>query len=208
MGSTLYYDDPFPPKGAPAGDFVFSDLVGKQHAVVFQYLGLDQTVRTLKETEFYFRRYPFRGLPVSRSDHITNICEMYFSCFYELKERLKNYFDALRAATPGRRITIGPFIKQFANEFEAELRARNDIHHHGRFEDIAIDHIFITGSLSTVPGRENLKRTHLAAYRKVVNEWARRARTRGARVDEFLDAVADVTLRTCDFLSIEVRPTS
>ena len=67
------------------GDFVFPPMVEKQHAIVFGYLGLEQTAWSLKECEYYLRRYPFRGLPVTRHGHMTNVCEMYFGRFYEFR---------------------------------------------------------------------------------------------------------------------------
>ena len=59
MGYTLYYDDPFPPTREFGNEFVFSEEIDKQHAVILQYLGLLQTVHALKETEFYFRRVAY-----------------------------------------------------------------------------------------------------------------------------------------------------
>jgi len=201
MGYTLYYDDPFPPKRELGHEFVFSEDIEKQHAVIIQYLGLQQTVHALKESEFYFRRYPFRGLPVSRYSHITNVCEMYFGRFYELKERLKNYFEAVKAVTPHPSIEVGAFIKQFGKVFDQELRARNGIHHHGRFEDVAIERVFLTESFSMAREAKGWKGEHLADYRRLANEWAGRVRRRGAQIDEFMEAVAAITLRTCYFLS-------
>ena len=61
---TLDFDDPFFMPSEPPDDFVFPPDMEKQHAIVTQYLGLQQTIEALKECEFYFRRYPFRGLPV------------------------------------------------------------------------------------------------------------------------------------------------
>jgi hypothetical protein len=101
--------------------FTFPPEIEKQHAVVYQYIGLQQTVETLKECEYYFRRYPFRGLPVSRASHITNVCEMYFGRFYEFKERLKKYFEAVKAVSPNHNLDIGKFIRQYEKIFDDEL---------------------------------------------------------------------------------------
>jgi hypothetical protein len=38
------------------GDFVFPPMVEKQHAIVFGYLGQEQTVWSLKKCEYYFPR--------------------------------------------------------------------------------------------------------------------------------------------------------
>lgn len=198
---TLYFDDPFPLEVQTVENvFVFSDAIEKQHAVVIQYLGLQQTIYSLKECEYYFRRFPFRGLPVTRYGHLTNICEMYFSRFYEFKERMKKYFEAVKAAAPNHGLEIGKFIRLFEKVFDQELRARNSVHHDSRFEDIAIDRVFLTESISLNDQDRGWKREHMVAYRKVVGEWAQRVRVRGSRMDEFLEAIAKATLSTCAFL--------
>lgn len=197
---TMDFDAPIIIRSNSPGDFVFPPDIDKQHAVVTQYLGLQQTIESLKECEFYFRRYPFRGLPVSRHAHITNVCEMYFGRFYEFKERMKKYFNAIKAVAPNQTLMIGKFIKLFEDVFEQELRARNKVNHHGRFEDIAIDKVFLTDVFSLSDDKKGMKQEHLAAYRKAANEWAKRVRTRGAKMDEFLEATAEATLAVCGFL--------
>jgi len=198
---TLYFDDPFPLEDQPLEEvFVFSDVFEKQHAVVIQYIGLQQTIYSLKECEYYFRRFPFRGLPVTRYGHLTNVCEMYFSRFYEFKERMKKYFEAVKAAAPNHGLEIGKFIKFFEKTFDQELRARNGVHHDSRFEDIAIDRVFLTESISLNDRDRGWKREHMVAYRKVVSEWAQRVRVRGSKMDDFLEAIAKATLSTCSFL--------
>ena len=191
-------DIPLPESGNFEEEFVFSDDVERQHAVVFQYLGLEQTINSLKDCEFYFRRYPFRGLPISRSGHFTNICEMYFGRFYELKERFKKYFKAITAVAPHHALEIGLFIKTFDKVFDVELRERNSIHHHARFEDSSIDRVFLTGSITD----KGWEREHNNAYRKLAREWVERVRQRGVVLDRFLDETAKATLETCSFLKL------
>lgn len=202
VAHTLDFDDPFQFNAySPEGNFVFSDEIEKQHAVIIQYLGLQQTIDSLKECEYYFRRYPFRGLPVTRYGHLTNVCEMYFSRFYEFKERMKKYFEAVKVAAPNHGLEIGNFIKLFEKAFDQELRARNGVHHASRFEDIAIDRLFLTEIASLDEKDLVWTRRHMVAYRKVVNEWAQRVRARGAEIDVFLEAIAKATLSACAFLN-------
>ena len=200
---TLYFDDPFFSDDALDREFVFPVDVEKQHAIVIQFLGLQESINLLKECEFYFRRYPFRGLPVTRYSHITNICEMYLSRFYEFRERFKKYLNAIKAIAPEHTINIGQFIKEYDRIFDQELRARNAIHHHRRFDDIAIDRIFLTEVVS-LDNNKGLEQTHRAAYRKATREWAQRVKKRGAMMDQFLEVVASVTLSNCDFLTQQV----
>ncbi|WP_151343499.1 hypothetical protein [Rhizobium leguminosarum] len=166
------------------------------------YLGLTQTLNVLKQTEYYFRNYPFRSKEVSKYDHLTNVCEMYFSRFYEMKERLKKHFKAVKVAVPGYQLDVGPFIKLFERSFDEELRARNGIHHHERFQDLALDRIFLTESIATAREGSGWRREHNADYRRVSKEWAERVRQRAAILDLFMEEVARVTLATCSFLKV------
>src|ERR1700722_953664 len=198
---TLHLDElPLAASDEFENEFKFSEEMEGQHNLVVGYLGLNETIRSLKDCEFYFRRYPFRGLPVTRHSHITNICEMYFGRFYEFKERLKNYFDALEAAVPGHGLHVGGFIRQFDRTFNQELRARNRIHHHNRFEDLGMDGVLLMDSISMGRPESGWRKEHLAAYRKFTREWARRVVERGKKMDEFLEAVAVATSNSCRFL--------
>ncbi len=197
----LNFDDPFLiDKQEIESEFKFSDEIEKQHTVVMQYLGLHSTITALKECEFYFRRYPFRGLPISRSNHITNVCEMYFTRFYEFKERVKNYLNALNDAMPEKSIDIGAFVKLFQKVFDQELRERNKIHHHQRFDDIVVNRISL-GELFLIENEyKGWEKEHLRDYRQYTKEWVERVRRRGAKMDQFLEAIADTTLKNCNFL--------
>lgn len=201
--NTLYFDDPVLPYNEKnLGDFEFSKDIDKQHKVIYEYIGLIQTLESLKQCEYYFRRYPFRGLPVSRSDHITNICEMYFSQFYEFRERLKKQLNAVSALAPADSVKVGPYIKIFDRVFKPELRERNRVHHHDRFSDIAIDQVFLMDTLSIgLVDDKGWKKEHLVAYRKVANEWVKRVRTRSRLLENLLEAIADTNLSNCTFLS-------
>jgi hypothetical protein len=200
----LSSDDPFP-STEELGDFIFSEEVEAEHAIVLQYLGLEESVGLIKECEYYFRRYPFRGLPVTPNSHMTNVCEMYFNRFYEFRERAKKFFKAVGAVAPLANLKTGAFIKAFDKQFDQELRARNSIHHHCRFEDIAIDRIFLTGLIAKKLERKGLEHEHLAVYRKASREWVKRVRQQGAKMDEILEAIAAVTLANCSFLSAKLR---
>jgi hypothetical protein len=200
---TLYFDEELSSQRKAEEEFKFSQEVERQHAVVINFLGLQQAIGSLKESEFYFRRYPFHGLPVSRVSHLTNVCEMYFGRFYELKERLKNYFDCVTAVAPNHGLNIGKFIKTFEKVFDSELRARHDIHHRQRFEDVALNRIFLRDAVRSgrIAATRRVEHFH---YRETVKEWVQRVRRSGERADAFLEAVAEATLRSCRFLALHL----
>jgi hypothetical protein len=201
LARTLWFDEPvFFEKNSTSKSFDLPDPINKQHDVIMQYLQLNQTISALRDCEFYFRRYPFRGLPVSKYDHITNTCEMYFNRFYEFKERMRKYFKALDVVAPQHRIDVGKLIKLFDKIFEAELRARHGVHHHARFEDVAIDRLFFAEVVATRREMQSMKLEQSIAYRKFVREWVKRVRLRALKMDEFLEAIAEATMSTCGFL--------
>ncbi|PMS38299.1 hypothetical protein C0Z20_04715 [Trinickia symbiotica] len=183
------------------GPIALPPEIDREHAVVTRYLELYDLVLSVKTCEYYFRRYPFNGLPVSRHDHLSNACELYFNRIYQFKERLKNLVDAVDALVPKHGMQFGPFIKQFAKEFDLEIRARNQIHHFEKFRDLDIERVFLTGMHDTVYPNKGWKDEQRAYYRKVTKEWAQRIRARGALLDAFLEAVAEALLRGCPFLA-------
>ncbi|VVD87221.1 hypothetical protein PAN31108_01439 [Pandoraea anhela] len=172
-----------------------------QHAVVIRYLELCDLVLSIKACEYYFRRFPFRDLPVTRHEHLSNVCELYFSRIYQFKERLKYLVDAVDVLMPKHGIQFGQFINRFAKEFDQEIRERNQIHHFERFSDLNIERVYLAGMHDLVYPKKGWKASQRAHYRKVAKDWVQRVRSRGARLDDFLEAVAEVLLRCCPFLA-------
>ena len=190
-------DDAFPE------EFKFSDEADRQHAAIMAYLSMASSFHTLQQCEFYFRRYPFADLPVSKEDHIRNMCEMYFNRFYEFKERLKRCLNAVEKTIEGT-INTGSVLKQFARDFDQELRARNSIHHHERFDDAAIQGIWVASVMGYSdkmgPGWKDVANR---GYRRSSSEWAARAKRRSKMVENYLEAVAGAMLDMCPYLKPE-----
>lgn len=200
IGHALHFDDEFMPPKEMAAEFKFSAPVETEHAVIMQYLTLLDTVNSLRDVEWYFRRYPFAGTPVTRYDHLTHCCELFFGRFYQFKERLKNLFDAVKRAVPNHGLDVGKFIKLFDKTFDDEIRARNGVHHRERFDEIAISRVFLTESIARSKPALGWEREARSHYRKAANEWAARTRRQADRMDQFVEAVADALLKVCPFL--------
>jgi hypothetical protein len=199
---TMCIGDPwFDRMDKPPEEFAFPPLVAKQHEAIMAFLSLYTTWQALADTEFYFRRYPFDGLPVSMDTHLRYTCETYFSRIYEFKERLKKALNAINEVIP-RKVDAGSLIRQFNNDFDQEIRERNQIHHHDRFDDIVIDRIGLEGMMAQVAdGDRGWKSEQRITYRKATKEWADRARRRSSRVREYLSAVGEIVTRECKFLT-------
>jgi len=208
---TLHFDDPdvVSPREEMAEEFCFTEDIEKQHAVIMGFLALSEGIGALKECEHYFRRYPFRGLPVSKHRHFVNICEMYVSRFYEIRERVRNVLDAVNVMIAPKKLEVGKFLKTFDKIFEQEIRARHCIHHRERFDDVAINRMFLA-QVFAVRGEESLALrgvdtglvpTHHGEYRKLTHEWVRRVRRRGKLMDDVLETVAKAIVENCDFVA-------
>lgn len=162
-------------KEAMPEEFKFPPDISTQHEAVMSYLSLQGCLKSLEQCEFYFRRYPFAGLPVSKGDHLQNMCELYFSRFYEMKSRLKRCLNAVSATTAAP-LNTGEVLKQFAKDFDQELRARNAIHHHDRFDDIAISGIGIADLFSSKSDKRGWAVVAHMKYRRSSREWAERVK--------------------------------
>lgn len=185
-------------------DFIFDEQVDKQHQLVMSVLYLYQSISMLSQCEYYFRRYPFSELPVSREDHVRNICELYFGSFYIIRSRTKKVLNILQAACPDCHIHIGRFLKAFDREFSQEIRMRNGVIHHAPFGDLGIDRLFLTRMMSDHPDLRNKgwDKEHLYHYRKFTNSWSKRAKKRAADMQVFTDAICITLLERATFLKM------
>ncbi|WP_235212430.1 MULTISPECIES: hypothetical protein [Burkholderia cepacia complex] len=199
--ATMDLDGILPVPTDDAKPFQLPPDVELQHAVVTRYLELYDVALSVRSCEYYFRRFPFNGLPVTRHEHLSNACELYFSRIYQFKERLKQLVDAVDRLVPKHGIQFGPFIKQFGKEFDQEIRERNQIHHHEKFVDLDIERVYLTGMHDLVYPNGGWKTEQRIYYRKVAKTWAQRVRNRGERLDMFVDAVAEALLKSCPFLT-------
>lgn len=197
---TLNFDDPEFVQDAASDEFHFPPQLNAEHTLIISYLELVDTANALSDVEWYFRRYPFSRAPVTFSSHLQYCCEMYLGRFYQFKERLKNLSKAFKLAVPDQKLNFGKFIRGFEKEFDVELRARNSIHHHRAFDDVAIWRVALLQMIDVTDPNPDRKSEYRSHYRKAATEWASRAKKRSAKLDEFLEAIASVLLDTCPFL--------
>ena len=183
-------------------EFVFSGVIEKQHALVISFLELSTSSSALAQCEYYFRRFPFRGLPISRENHIKNICELYFMHFYIIESRIKAVFENFKKVYPDTKANFGKFIKAYSREFNQELRNRNKINHHYSFGDLDIDKIMLTGMMSSAGSikGEGWNREHMRAYRNASKVWSNRVIERSAVIRKFVNKIARFILENNDFL--------
>jgi len=171
-------------------DFELPPQIAKQHAVVSGFIGMKASLRTLSQCEYYFRRFPFRDFPVSRAEHLQNVCEFYFSIFYIIKSRMKTTLNSLKAACPENRVRVRPFLQAFDREFDGEIRVRNQVHHRHSFDDTGLHRISLTGMFAEDdhPGGAAFfwRMHHQTAYRKFSRQWSLQAQSRVVVMQMFL----------------------
>lgn len=196
------------PNNIAIEDFEFDTDFLRHYEAVHSWLRLHTTTSAAKDCEFYFRRYPFHNLPITHEAHLRYICEMWFSRIYEYKERLKTCLNSLNAVLPGPKLDAGALIKSFSQEFEAEIKERNKLHHHRQFDDIMLSKIGITYLMSQSIGdanhdllRQVWRLEHKAAYREAQKEWSERAKKRGQRLDAYTGAVGDFMVQNMSWLT-------
>ena len=201
--ATIFYDDPWPGDKPPGSrEFKLPPEIDREHDLIMRFYTLVTSLQSLRDCEYYFRRYPFRGLPVFHHDHLRYICEMYFSRFYEFSERLKKMGNTINANLPdGQTVDIGALIKAFKKQFDRELRARNDVHHHDSFSDIRFDNIALLSAVNVREKKKHIDDRLRNSYRDATREWSRRVRIRSDLVEKYLDCVALMILDNCMFLT-------
>lgn len=204
--ATLHFDDPIsPPYTEGELNYTFSPKTDRQHDLVMMFFNLWEAKESLKQCEYYFRRYPFYGLPVSMDEHIRNVCEMYFNWFYIIRERIKKILNLLNEVTGVKR-EVGAYIKRFDAEFDAELRARNAVHHSSSFEDLKLERLKVLRIISRTDSQNGVDRgwaaEHGVAYRALTREWAQRVKRRSAVMDVYVDKVAEAMIADGKFLNV------
>jgi hypothetical protein len=193
------YDDPH----EGLADFKLSPELARQYAVVTGFIRMQLAQRMLSQCEYYFRRFPFRGLSVSRAEHLQNVCEFYFSTFCIIRSRIKTTLNNLKAACPDSNVKVGIFLQAFDKVFDHEIRVRNQVHHHVPFDNIELNRISITGVVSECQHSEGTgfwRMQHRTAYRRFSKQWSLRVRHQATIMEVFVEAIAHEILEKAAFL--------
>jgi hypothetical protein len=182
--------------------FPHSEAVLSEHAVITAYLNLVTALQDIAEMEYYFRRYPFNGLPVSKGNHLRHTCEAFFSKLYIFEERMTLTLNEIDRVITPKKIDIGSVRKAFQKTFKTDLRERHNTHHHFHYRDIEVDQISMIDTLSIAPSVDAaaMARLEQFAYRRATRNWVLRVKSRTKAASHFVDAVGRAMLTHCDFL--------
>ena len=203
MERTLFFDHPlYPEANDPLPDFEFDEQTNQDHTLVSKWFSLHSAIELMEQTQYYFRRYPFKGFPVTKTDHVRNIIEMYLGTVYITKIRMKNFLNLLNECYPDNKVDVGLVLKNFDKTFTYELKERNLVHHHDPFSDIALNRLNVTGLVMTgkSPMEGLWKLRHAQAYREICTHWQDRVKSGTHSAKLYLDIIAACVIDRATFL--------
>ena len=180
-------------------EIISSKREEKENAIVSAYFALASLCGSLKQCEYYFRRYPFKDLPVSHSDHLRNVCEMYFDRIEQFRGRLKILVNSLKNLTDMSDVRYGELIRTYEKHFKWECRQRNLTHHHRRFEYDAIDQLGLI-DLLRLSDMAPVLPDPAYIYRQESRKWVKRVRAHHDVLVEVVEYAASLVLEKCLFL--------
>lgn len=174
----------------------FSPQDQESYAVLQAYFGLALMVTCVEQCQYYFRRYPFRGLPISRTDHLRNCCEMYFDRIVQFRDRLKKVLNFCRSEGAIDASEVRRVLKIFDEAFDWEHRQRNQTHHHDRFDYLELNQLSLAEMVGTkLPETVQWMIKPRRLYRQAANEWVARIRTRVEGLNKVAEYAAELVLR-------------
>jgi hypothetical protein len=176
-----------------------------EYNVMSSYIRLASMLISIRQCEYYFRRFPFTGLPISRSEYLRNCCEMVFDRIMQLRDNLKIVLNAIK--------TIGSIVKAFNRSFNQIQRLRNQTHHVERFNDDIISQlsmleIFDVAHRLNIGGKKNADSTAIISetlnskklYRQACRKWVGYVHDYEKVAERYVELVAEIILVECAFI--------
>ena len=181
--------------------------------VISGFMSIFGMLYSIRECEYYFRRYPFKSKNISRSDYLRNCCEMLFDRIAQLRDRLKISLNAIQKEQPKKSIPVGKVIKLFGASFQGPLRLRNWVHHHDRYSDEEISQLSVVDLLSKAqqlqPAEGEGESTgppmtallnQKGLYQRAARRWIARIDNYEKSAEAFVEIVSQIVLDECDFI--------
>lgn len=171
----------------------------QQMRVLSGFINLCSMKTTIRTCEYYFKCYPFSGLPISRADHLRNICEMFFDRIVQFRDRLKATLNAIKNCSTSVEIPVGKLIKAFDRTFDSVIRLRNQVHHNERYNDHLIEQLSLIDLFSHVDTSELPLPDEKILFRRAAKTWSKHVQNYSASIAVWCDTVAGLILDHCSF---------
>ena len=94
----------------------------------------------------------------------------------------------------------GKLIKQYDKRFKNELKERNLLNHHTKFNDIELNRFNLVTTMEEAQLPLPFGDSSHAEYRRICRGWIKTVRSRSAVAQMFLVKISEFLLETCDFL--------
>lgn len=162
------------------------------HLLHSMFITICDTMNAAKQCEFYFRRFPYKGIEITKSDHIRNISEMYLGRVYEIHEKIVQFLNKLQELKPKTPIDIGKFSKDFKKSFHWEFKERGLAVHNQRFTETALNKLGTSLLLGKFfdPVYETVAEETFAQLK---HKWVKRVKSQSKSFDQILEEVSRIT---------------
>lgn len=157
---------------------------------------------SLREIEWYFRRCPFSGTPISKHGHIQHCCELYYSKIYQIRDLVKNLTKSIQRTMPDYDFGMGEIIKEFDHQFRVEIISSNSIHHKEPHSNQSIRLINLAEIVGGDPELLYLKIIADFEFKQERKRWVKTTRDGVRKMDLFLDYLFLKLSQKCSHLAI------
>jgi hypothetical protein len=159
----------------------------KKYHFIMSFLEVEGTLQRMNDLEYYFRRYPFAGTPVTKIDHIRISIEIYLNEIYIYRCRIKNLLNSTQDACGSKIETFWRAFKQIDGGLKDVTRTRNWNVHNRRFSD---DDINLLDLLNLLSGRGELFEMQLDfAYKEIRKKWVALVRRNAEELTKAFESI-------------------
>ena len=197
--SLLYSLDPLSDI-EPVEDFTFPPDLVRQHELVQGFYSLYSARSDVAQTSYYFRRFPFRSLPVTRAEHMRTCVELFYSRVFVFRERLERQLKWLSRRTLPKGLPVEDVMAEFSQRFKDLINERNGIHHDAAYSDFQIAALGL-GDLLAEAGEPAMFRMRQSDYNRLSRSWQNRVKHTADALTVWCGVVALIMLSRCSFLS-------
>lgn len=192
--------DGFTPTADTHQEFKFNPEWDRQHRIVSAYYELRSVQQDIRESAYYFRRFPFRGLPVTRASHLRMCCELYFGRLFKLRERYTVFLKLMHRKGGAKWLEVDPLVEQLVRQFHHEIEARKRAEHEAAFVDLDLAALTVAGLLETGDDTRGWDTAATITYRRACKLWVSRVEDSAEKADIYVGAAAAILLRSAKFL--------
>jgi len=182
------------------GDFSLPDHIIREHEIISGYIEIQQSLASIRECEFYFRKYPFSNKNISREAHLRTCCELFFGRIYQFRERFFKQLKKVQRRNRKNLLNSEILFEEFERRFKPATDARNDLSHHKAYQDIHLNAVGLGDLLSFADPELVFLKVPRRSYQSISRYWVQQVKAAADELDVFIGVLAIVMLTLCTFL--------